>query len=248
MRILNLGCGTKTSSHPSVVNIDWSALLRIRSNPMLRALVPVLLSGERLRRFRSLPDNLIVHDLSRGIPFPDASVDLVYHSHVLEHLDRGVAQGFIRECARVLRTGGIIRVVVPDFERYCRNYLDHVDLCEREGARVIGEHDRMLEPMLLQSVCREASGTSQQRPLRRFVENLVLGDARRRGQTHQWMYDRFNLAALLQTCGFADPCVRRFDHSAIENWSLLGLDMDESRNEYKPESLYMEATKLAMGD
>ena len=128
------------------------------------------------------------------------------------------------------------------------HYLDHVDLCERAGAKVIGEHDRMFEPMLLQSVCREASGTSQQHPLRRFVENLVLGDARKRGHTHQWMYDRFNLAALLQICGFADPCVRPFDHSAIDKWNLLGLDMDESRNECKPESLYMEATKLAVGD
>jgi hypothetical protein len=98
--------------------------------------------------------------------------------------------------------------------------------------------------MLLQSVRREAHGTSQQRPLRRFVENLLLGDARKRGETHQWMYDRFNLAALLQFCGFTRPCMRSFDHSAIDDWHSLGLDMDKSGNEYRPESLYMEATKL----
>lgn len=244
MKILNLGCGTKTSAHPSVVNVDWSILLRIRSNPILRTLVPVLLNAERLRRFRTLPENLMVHDLSRGIPFSDASVDVVYHSHVLEHLDRNVAHGFIWECARVLRPGGLIRVVVPDFERYCRNYLDHVTLCEERGGSVIGKHDSLFEPMLLQSVRREAHGTSQQRPLRRFVENLLLGGARKRGETHQWMYDRFNLAALLQSCGFTDPCVRSFDHSAIDDWHTLGLDMDESGSEYKPESLYMEATKI----
>ena len=242
MKILNLGCGTKTSAHPSVVNIDWSILLRIRSNPILRMLAPMLLNGERLRRFQSLPVNLMVHDLSRGIPFPDASVDVVYHSHVLEHLDRDVACGFIQECARVLRPGGLIRVVVPDFERYCRSYLDHVALCEKEGEE-IGEHDSLLEPLLLMSVRREAHGTSQQRPFRRFVENRLLGDARKRGETHQWMYDRFNLAALLQSCGFTDPCVRSFDRSALDDWQLLGLDKDEAGNEYKPESLYMEATK-----
>ena len=186
----------------------------------------------------------MVHDLSRGIPFPESSVDVVYHSHVLEHLDRDVARKFIRECARVLRPGGLIRVVVPDFERYCRNYLHHVDLCEEKGGLVIGEHDTLFDPMLLQSVRREAHGTSEQRPWRRFVENLLLGDARKRGETHQWMYDRFNLAALLQACGFTEPCVRRFDHSAIDDWGLLGLDMDESGNEYKPESLYMEATTV----
>ena len=216
----------------------------MRSNPILRALVPVLLNGERLRRFQSLPENLMVHDLSRGIPFPDSSVDVIYHSHVLEHLDRDAAHGFIQECARVLRPGGLIRVVVPDFERYCRNYLDHVALCEKGEELVIDEHDSVFEPMLLQSVRREAHGTSQQRPLRRFVENLLLGDARKRGETHQWMYDRFNLTSLLQSCGFNDPYVCHFDNSAIDDWHSLELDRDESGNEYKQESLYMEATKV----
>lgn len=243
MKILNLGCGTKTSPHTSVVNIDWSILLRIRDNPVLKSLAPLLLNDERLSRFQALPENLMVHDLARGIPFPDASVDAVYHSHVLEHLDRDVARGFIQECARVLRPGGVIRIVIPDFERYCRNYLDHVGLCERLGQEAISQHDNFFEPMLLMSVRREAHGTSQQRPLRRFVENLLLGDARKRGETHQWMYDRFNLAALLESCGFTNPCVRSFDHSGIDDWASLGLDMDESGNEYKPESLYMEAIR-----
>lgn len=243
MKILNLGCGTKTSPHPSVTNIDWSILLRIRSNPILKTLVPVILNDERRRRFQNLPENIKVHDLSRGIPFPDASVDVVYSSHVLEHLDREVAPRFIRECARVLRPGGLIRVVVPDYERYCRNYLDHVSLCEKAGGMVISEHDTLFEPMLLQSVRREAHGTSQQRSLRRYVENLLLGDARKRGETHQWMYDRFNLAALLEASGFTNPRVCSFDRSAIDDWRLLGLDMDDFGNEYKPESLYMEATK-----
>lgn len=242
MKILNLGCGTKTSPHPAVVNIDRSVLLRIRSNLLFRLAAPILLNGERLRRFQHMPDNLMLHDLSRGIPFPDASVDVVYHSHVLEHLDRDVAQAFIRECARVLKADGLIRVVVPDFERYCRSYLAHVEFCEKEDAGRV-EHDRLLEPLLLMSVRREAHGTSQQLPLRRFVENLLLGDARKRGETHQWMYDRFNLAALLQSGGFVDPRVCDFANSSIADWHSLGLDMDETGREYKPESLYMEARR-----
>jgi SAM-dependent methyltransferase len=243
LKILNLGCGTKTSPHPSVVNIDWSILLRIRSNPVLRALAPLLLNDDRLQRFRTLPDNLVVHDLSQGIPFPDNSVDMVYHSHVLEHLDRDVARGFVRECARVLRPGGLIRVVVPDFERYCRRYLEDVDRCEQLGGQAIQDHDKLFEPMLLMSVLREADGTSRQRPARRRVENWLLGDARKRGETHQWMYDRFNLAALLGSCGFVEPTVRRFDSSGLQDWHAFELDRDKSGSEYKPESLYMEATK-----
>lgn len=244
MKILNLGCGTKTGSHPFVVNIDWSILLRIRTNPLLRAMAPLLLNGDRLRRFKAIPDNLMVYDLSRGIPFPDASVDVVYHSHVLEHLDRYVAAGFIRECARVLRPGGIIRVVVPDFERVCRSYLDHVSQCEHRGdAESINCHDNWIEAILLQSVRREAFGSSQQPRIRRFIENLLLGDARKRGETHQWMYDRFNLSTLLAACGFENIIVQSFQASRILNWSQYGLDEDEAGREYKPESLYLEASK-----
>lgn len=243
MRILNLGCGTKTCAHKDVTNIDWSVLLRIRTNPVLRVLAPVLLKGDRLQRFRALPSNIMIHDLARGIPFVDRSVDVVYHSHVLEHLDREVAIEFIRECGRVLRPGGWLRIVVPDFERYCREYLADVERCSREGGAAIEKHDAFLEPLLLMSVRREAHGTSTQGSLRRRVENFLLGDARKRGETHQWMYDRFNLSALLLKCGFVRPIVHTFDSSSIPGWVQLGLDTDSAGREYKPESLYVEAVR-----
>ncbi len=243
MKILNLGCGSKASSYPGVINIDWSIMLRIRTHPVLRSIAPLLLNGDRLRRFRALPGNLLVHDLSHGIPFPDASADVVYHSHVLEHLDREVAGQFLAECGRVLCPGGVIRIVVPDIERCCHDYLSHVQVCERDGAPAIAEHDRYLEPILLQSVRRDAYGTSQQKPLRRSIENLLLGDARERGETHQWMYDRFNLTALLLSSGFVEPVVQSFALSAIPNWDKIGLDLNENGKEYKPGSLYMEATR-----
>lgn len=243
MKLLNLGCGTKTSTSPSVINIDSSVLLRIRSNPILRRLAPILLNGERLRKFRALPDNLMAHDLARGIPFPDDSVDAVYHSHVLEHLDADVARVFILECARVLRPGGTIRVVVPDFERACRDYLNHVSQCADGGVVEINRHDDYIGAILSQSVRREASGTSQQGSTRRFIENLLLGDARKRGETHQWMYDRFNLYALLAACGFGKVQVHSYQTSRISDWGQYRLDVDAFGAEYKPESLYIEGTK-----
>ncbi len=243
MKILNLGCGTKTSSSSDVVNVDWSVMLRIRSNPLLRVFAPLILNDDRLVRFRSLPNNLVVHNLAKGIPFADDSVDAVYHSHVLEHLDRDVAPVFVKEAARVLKKGGVLRIVVPDFERACRVYLSHVETCERDGEQEIERHDIFFEPLLLMSVRREAHGTSQQKPSRRFVENLLLGDARKRGENHQWMYDRFNLAALLKKNGFSKVSVQSFDSSLIQGWNELGLDKAQNGSEYKPESLYVEGIK-----
>jgi hypothetical protein len=67
------------------------------------------------------------HDLSKGIPFESDSVDAVCHSHVLEHLDRPVAGAFLKETLRVLKPGGIYRIVVPDFEFLCREDVMHFD-------------------------------------------------------------------------------------------------------------------------
>lgn len=241
MRILNLGCGTKTSAHPDVVNIDWSIYLRFKRNRALRAITPLLIGGERLERFRALADNIMVHDLAKGIPFESGSVDVVYHSHLLEHLDREVARGFLLEVKRVLMPGGIHRIVVPDLERACREYLADIARYDADADEASG-HEAYVSALLEQSVRREAFGTSQRGPLRRFLENAVFGDARRRGETHQWMYDRVSLMSLLSGLGYRDSRRQSYDTSLIQNWSQYGLDM-AAGDEYKPGSLYIEARK-----
>jgi SAM-dependent methyltransferase len=244
MKILNLGCGTKVSNDPDMVNIDWSIMLRMRRNPLLRAAVPWLLQGERLRQFRALGDNIVVHDLSKGIPFADASVDAVYHSHTLEHLDRDIVPLFFAEIRRVLKVGGVHRIVVPDLELLGRDYVRHLDACASQEA-AHEAHDIKVAAMLEQCVRKEADGSSRQAPLRRALENMVLGDARKRGHTHQWMWDRFNLGAALKEAGFGDISVESHRSSRLPKWQSYALEVDESGAEYKTGSLYVEAVKLA---
>ncbi|HID31335.1 MAG TPA: methyltransferase domain-containing protein [Desulfobacterales bacterium] len=93
MKYLNLGCGKRF--HP-----DWTNIDIIASSPHVQ-----------------------VHDLSKGIPFPADTFDVVYHSHLLEHFKRDAALRFTQECYRVLKSGGIIRVALPDLECIARTYL-----------------------------------------------------------------------------------------------------------------------------
>src|ERR1700761_5516850 len=109
--ILNLGCGTRTSA--IATNIDWSPYLRLRRSPTGRRLARLWLRGYRTTAFNGLAEDIVVHDLRRGIPAADATVDAVYHSHLLEHIDRDRVDGFLREVHRVLKPGGIHRIVVP---------------------------------------------------------------------------------------------------------------------------------------
>ncbi len=202
----------------------------------------LLLAGDRLRRLRELDDAIVVHDLRRGIPFGDGTVDAVYLSHLLEHVDRPSVGGFLEQIRRVLRTGGVVRVVVPDLEVLCRNYLDHLETCAGTGSGCEA-HDGYVAAMIEQMVRREALGTSRQRPLRRAMENLLLGDAQRRGETHLWMYDRVNLRHVLAGGGFRKIEVKSFDSSLIPEWDQIALDRDADGGEYKPGSLYIEAVR-----
>lgn len=62
-------------------------------------------------------------DVRNRLPFSDGSVTAVFHEHLLEHLPITAAMPLLRESRRVLRTNGILRIGVPDFERYVRGYL-----------------------------------------------------------------------------------------------------------------------------
>ena len=82
---------------------------------------------------------VVRHDLRRGLPFADEECDAVYHSHVLEHLTTDAGRDLLVECHRVLRAGGIVRVVVPDLERIARDYLHALEngtLDQQEWMRI----------------------------------------------------------------------------------------------------------------
>lgn len=124
---LNLGCGSRF--HKDWINIDFHS-----SAPGVRA-----------------------YNLLRGIPLPDNYVDVVYHSHLLEHFPMRYAQAFIKECTRVLKPGGIIRVVVPDLEDIVNTYLK--SLADAKAGKGGGDaHYEWAVIELLDQMVREKSG------------------------------------------------------------------------------------------
>lgn len=102
---LNLGCGSRY--HTDWKNID----------------------------FNSNSPNVSAFDLSLGIPGENNSAHVVYHSHLLEHFPKHKAPFFLKECLRVLKSGGILRIAVPDLEQIARSYLENIGrACENDKA------------------------------------------------------------------------------------------------------------------
>jgi predicted SAM-dependent methyltransferase len=62
------------------------------------------------------------HDLRYPLPYPDESFRGAVSEHVLEHLYAHQAIALMRELHRVLKPGGILRMVVPDLGKYIRFY------------------------------------------------------------------------------------------------------------------------------
>jgi predicted SAM-dependent methyltransferase len=63
-------------------------------------------------------------DISKNIPCGNNEVDIIFHSHLLEHFSREDGKNFLKECYRVMKPGGIIRVSVPDTQLLTKKYLD----------------------------------------------------------------------------------------------------------------------------
>lgn len=112
---LNLGCGNHTPD--GWVNVDYAFGARFAKIPFFRAL------NRKTGLFQmDWDDRVKIHDLRRTFPFDDASVDIVYTSHTLEHFSKQEGERFLKECHRILRPGGIVRVVVPDLEAIISDY------------------------------------------------------------------------------------------------------------------------------
>jgi SAM-dependent methyltransferase len=64
--------------------------------------------------------------LRRKLPLPDDCFDAVYANHVIEHLTPAEGERFTAELWRVLKPGGICRMVTPDLESVCQEYLQRL--------------------------------------------------------------------------------------------------------------------------
>lgn len=63
------------------------------------------------------------HDVAR-LPFGNDSIDLIYASHLFEYFDREEGVEVLKEWYRVLRSKGLLRIAVPDFEAIAKLYVE----------------------------------------------------------------------------------------------------------------------------
>lgn len=84
--------------------------------------------------FDIVPGPLVDHvGDCRRMPFPDGSFDLVYASHVLEHIQWDEVESTVAEWARILKPGGALEVHTVDAYRIMKAVVVYEETGEWTG-------------------------------------------------------------------------------------------------------------------
>lgn len=187
---VNIGCGIDAA--PGWYNIDNSPTIWLSRVPGAR----------RLFRTPAWPRSVHRRNALKGLPFGNETVDFIYSSHTLEHFTYEQSLGLAKECFRVLRPGGILRVVVPDLELIVRDYLGDSDSSASH---------RFIERLLLSHSWRD------------FLHP---------GAHHNQMFDARSLLAMLTAAGFKNAYRSRFGESKIPGLLEVELEQRQSESLY----------------
>ena len=220
MKKVNLGSGAICLD--DWINIDNSFNARLAKYPWLRYLLFKI--GILPKKYYEMPwseriKSIMVRDVRKKLPFDGESIDFIYSSHLIEHLRKDEAEKVLKECLRILKRGGVVRLSVPNLELVVRNYIKEIE---------DAQNSRKKNAYL---------------PSERFLDRLDIGAekstppllSRVFPSRHKWMYDELSLTALLESCGFGNIEKRSYKVGRVPDIDLL-----DNRPE---DSLFLEAQK-----
>lgn len=213
---LNLGCG-------QVRPIDW-----INTDSSMNAFIQRLPLGTDISKVlggKTYEDhNVIYMNLNkRWSRFSAESIDIVYASHLFEHLSIRSTDIFLSESFRALKTGGTIRLVMPDMFLHAKEYVQQIET---------GNVNALVQFMWALNLHREG-----QYPIGNFFHSL-LGWIQGWPHQHKFMYDKYSLSKLLTHYGFVNIKESSFGTSFYIN----EINDVENSGGYA-NSLYLEAKK-----
>ncbi|TVT58080.1 MAG: methyltransferase domain-containing protein [Sedimenticola thiotaurini] len=129
-QLLNLACGSKVSEVGNWTNVD----------------------------FQSPIEGVIEMNILKEMDFPEATFDVVYSAQFIEHLTLNEGEKVLKDVARVMKPGGVIRLVTPDLEELSRTYLALLDQLKAASSVEIANRYDWVRLELFDQIVRDHSG------------------------------------------------------------------------------------------
>ena len=217
---INLGCGSSPTE--GWRNFDGSPSVKLAKRPFATAALRImgLVNAQNLEYIHFIKTtNIEYANVTGKLPLPDNSCDVVYSSHMLEHINPLDVANFLNESMRVLQPGGIIRLAVPDLRRKAEEYI------------ASGNADEFMKSTMVSDVWSNL-GTLAGR-----LRFAIKGDP----SAHKWMYDGVSLRNLLEQNGFSECEIMPEGTTKIKDPGSLDL------SERCPESVFVEGRRPGNG-
>ena len=196
---INIGCGDTPTKGWRNYDNSWSVRLA-KKKVLTYILWKFWFLSEAQDKFISFAKNanILWADGIKRIPENDSSVDVIYSCHMVEHLEKLDVASFFKEVRRILKSGGIIRLAVPNIKYQVDNYLKD------------GDADKFIESTHLTR--------KKPKTIIAKIKYLIIGD-----RNHQWMYDGKSLCNLLSSAGFEEPRILEPGLTTIPDPGMLDL-------------------------
>jgi predicted SAM-dependent methyltransferase len=140
-------------------------------------------------------------DATRRFPFRDNTFDYVCSEHMIEHIEYHDALFMLRECFRVLKPGGKIRMSTPDLRVL-------VGLFSNEKTAVQNFYVDWMTTKFL--------------PDATFCKEVFLINNAFRAWGHQFLYDRETIEMTMKKVGFKD--IRYYQPGVSDDENLRGIE------------------------
>ena len=174
---LHIGCGLVTGK--DWINTDVSPSLRISQLPLVGKLLITAINGPLWHK------SVRYLDIVEGSKGLQGTCDLIYASHVLEHLALSDFHQALDNIKNYLKDGGIFRALVPDLNKYIELYQQERNNQELQNKAAMN---------FIESIGIGCT-VSRSNFYKRINEALA-------NSRHQWMWDTLSLQEAFIQHGF----------------------------------------------
>ena len=170
-----------------------------------------------------LHEEIILMDATKPFPLPNDTFEFIFSEHMIEHIGFQEGLAMMKECYRVMKTGGVIRLSTPNIKFLIELYNEPKSETQKKyldfSKRYFSDNRPILDTIIINNFFRDWG--------------------------HQFIHDFKTLEYILAQAGFKNvkQCeVYKSEYAVLQNLEKHALELGEEFNQL--ESIVVEAEKI----